>query len=123
MLTIPWDLAKLVKIFPGIIVRQDRTDRKQIGLLKEQFRRIKEGTSAVLWQSGLNESSLLCDRVVRPMNSKTNVFSDSVLCLGSITPEPVQAWRGKFKWYLETRYLKELDRIDGEQMEVEWKNS
>ena len=29
-LTIPWNLVKLVKIFPGIIVRQHRTDRKQM---------------------------------------------------------------------------------------------
>ena len=35
-LTIPWNLAKLVKIFPGIIVRRHHTDRKQMGLLKEQ---------------------------------------------------------------------------------------
>ena len=35
-LTIPWNLAKLVKIFPGIIVRQHHTDQKQMGLLKEQ---------------------------------------------------------------------------------------
>ena len=28
-LTIPWNLARLVKIFPGIIVRQHHTDRKQ----------------------------------------------------------------------------------------------
>ena len=35
-LTIPWNVAKLVKIFPGIIVRQHHTDRKQMGLLKEQ---------------------------------------------------------------------------------------
>ena len=35
-LTIPWNLAKLVKIFPGIIARQHHTDKKQIGLLKEQ---------------------------------------------------------------------------------------
>ena len=35
-LTIPWHLAKLVKIFPGIIVRRHHTDRKQMGLLKEQ---------------------------------------------------------------------------------------
>ena len=35
-LTIPWNLAKLVKIFPGIIVRQHLTDQKQMGLLKEQ---------------------------------------------------------------------------------------
>ena len=34
-LTIPWNLARLVKIFLGI-VRQHHTDRKQMGLLKEQ---------------------------------------------------------------------------------------
>ena len=56
------------------------------------------------------------------MKSKTYIFSDSVLCLGSISPEPVQAWKDNIKWYLETRYLKELDRIDEEQMEFEWKN-
>ena len=36
-LTIPWNLAKLVKIFPGIIVRRRHTDRKQMGLQKEQY--------------------------------------------------------------------------------------
>ena len=35
-LTIPWNLAKLVKICPGITVRQRHTDQKQMGLLKEQ---------------------------------------------------------------------------------------
>ena len=35
-LTIPWNLAIPVKIFLGIIVRQHRTDRKLMGLLKEQ---------------------------------------------------------------------------------------
>ena len=35
-LTIPWNLAKPVKIFPGIIVRQHHTDQKQMGLLKEK---------------------------------------------------------------------------------------
>ena len=35
-LTIPWNLAKLVKIFPGIIVRRHHTDQKQMRLLKEQ---------------------------------------------------------------------------------------
>ena len=33
-LTIPWNLAKPVKISPGNIVRQLHTDRKQMGLLK-----------------------------------------------------------------------------------------
>ena len=36
-LTIPWNLAKPVKIFPGIIVRRHHTDRKQVGLLREQY--------------------------------------------------------------------------------------
>ena len=35
-LTVPWKLAKHVKTFPGIIVRQHHTDAKQMGLLKEQ---------------------------------------------------------------------------------------
>ena len=35
-LTNPWNLAKPVKIFPGIIVRRHHTDQKQMGLLKEQ---------------------------------------------------------------------------------------
>ena len=35
-LTIPWNLAKLVKTFPGIIVLQHHTDRKQMGFLREQ---------------------------------------------------------------------------------------
>ena len=35
-LTIPWNLTKPVKIFPGIIVRQHHRDQKQMRLLKEQ---------------------------------------------------------------------------------------
>ena len=36
ILTIPLNLASPVKNYPGIIVRQRHTDRKQMGLLKEQ---------------------------------------------------------------------------------------
>ena len=35
--TIPWNLAKFVKIFRGIIVRRHHTDQKQMGLLREQY--------------------------------------------------------------------------------------
>ena len=66
------------------------------------------------------ESSLLCGRAFRIMKSGTYVFSDSVVCLGGISPEPVQAWKDKNEWYLETHYLKELDQIEGEQMEFQW---
>ena len=69
------------------------------------------------------ESSLLRDRAVQVSNSQTHVFSASVLCLKNISPEPVQGWKYKIKWYLETRYLKEVDRIDGEPMEFKWQIS
>ena len=52
-LTVPWNLAKIVKIFPGIIVRQRHTDQKQIWIAERAVRRVKEGTSAVLLHSGL----------------------------------------------------------------------
>ena len=55
-LTIPRNLAKLVKIFPGIIVRQHHTDQKTNGIAERAVRKVKEGTSAVLLQSGLNEN-------------------------------------------------------------------
>ena len=35
-LTIPWNWARLVKIFPGNIVRHHHSDHKQVGLLREQ---------------------------------------------------------------------------------------
>ena len=69
------------------------------------------------------ESSLLCDRAIRIVKSQTYLFADLVLCLKNISPEPVQGWKYKIKWFLETRYLNEVDRIDGEPMELEWKIS
>ena len=63
----------------------------------------------------------LCDTAIEITNAKTYVFSDSVLCLGGISDQPVEAWKNKIKWYLETRHLKDLNRIDGEPMEIEWK--
>ena len=42
-LTIRWNLAKFVNIFPGIIVRQHLTVQKQMGLPKEQCAEWKKG--------------------------------------------------------------------------------
>ena len=76
ILTIPLNLAKLVKIFPGIIVRRHHTDQKN-GIAERALRRVKEGTSAVLSQSGLNESwwadSLECYSYLRNV---TDLLSD-----------------------------------------------
>ena len=52
-LTISCNLAKLVKIFPGITVRRHRTTETN-GIAERPVRRVKEGTSAVLLQSGLD---------------------------------------------------------------------
>ena len=42
-LTISWNLASLVWNYPGIIVREHHTDRKLMGLLKEQCVEWKKG--------------------------------------------------------------------------------
>ena len=82
------------------------------------------GITAIDWRQPMwRETTLLTDRAVQLATVKTHVFSDSVLCLGGISIEPVKAWEMKIKWFLETRYLKDLDRIDGKQMEFEWKMS
>ena len=79
------------------------------------------GLSTIDWKQLMwRETSLLCDKAAEITNDKTFVFSDSVLCLGSISAEPVEAIKNKFEWYLETRYLKDLNRIDGEPMEFGW---
>ena len=67
-------------------------------------------------------TTLQCDKVVEITNAKTYVFSDSVLCLGGISDRPVEAWENRIKWHLETCYLRDLNRIDGEPMEFEWTN-
>ena len=69
------------------------------------------------WRS----TTLLCVKAIGMTNVKTYVFADSVLCLWSMSDQPVEAWKNKIKWYLENRYLKDLNRIDGEPMEFEWK--
>ena len=107
---------------------KNQSSKAEEHLLRTTEKLIKEqteitGLSTINWDQPMwRESSLLCDRAVRIMKSKTNVFSDSMLCLGGISTAPVHAWKDKIKWYLEIRYLQELDRIDGEQMEFEWKN-
>ena len=53
-LTIHWNLANLVKIYHGIIELRHFIDPRQMASLKEPYEE-KEGFSAVLPQSGLDE--------------------------------------------------------------------
>ena len=76
-LTIPWNLAKLVKISSGIIARLTPHRSETNGIAERAMRRVKEGTSAVLLQSGLNESwwadSMECYTYLRNV---TDLLSD-----------------------------------------------
>ena len=80
------------------------------------------GLTTIDWQLLVwRETTPLTDRAVHFATAKTNVFCDSVLCLGSISDEPVKAWKSRNNWFLETRCIQDLARVDGEQMEFEWK--
>ena len=110
----------------------DRTDGRTDGARVDSFPRIhfvgnsrrnsKDDGGIKVWTWAISrKTTLLTDRAVQFATAKTYVFSDSVLCLGGITTEPVKAWERKIKcFFLEMRYLKDLYRIDGEQKEFEW---
>ena len=69
------------------------------------------------------ESSLLCDRVVRIMNSKTYVFSDSVLCLGGISPQPVQPGMTTLDGIWKLAISKNWIELMEKRWKSNWKNS
>ena len=77
-------------------------------------------TTTDLQQAMWRETTLLTDRAVQFATAKTSVFTDSVQCVGGISTEPIQAWESKIEGVLETRYLNDLNRIDGEPMDFEW---
>ena len=69
-----------------------------------------------MWQ----RTTLLTDKAVQFATAKTFVFSESVLCMGGISSNPVKVWKEKIVWFVNSRQYKELDRIDGEPMEFGW---
>ena len=69
------------------------------------------------------ETTLLTDRAVHFATAKTNVFSDSVLCLGGISDEPVKAWESKIKKVhgitlsCRTNWIGSTGRADGARVD------
>ena len=67
------------------------------------------------WKS----TTLLCDTAIEITNAKTYVFADWVLWVGSISDQPVEAWKNKIKWYLELA----ISKIWIELIESQWNSS
>ena len=80
-----------------------------------------QGISVINWQESCwKRTTLLTDRAVRFSTEQANVFSESVLCIGRISENPISAWKEKIEWFMHSSQCRELDRIDGEPMEFEW---
>ena len=62
-------------------------------------------------------TSLLHSRAHHHSIAKGYGFSDSVLCLGKMG----ESWKSKIQWYSDNNYFKDVNRIDGQTMEFEWK--
>ena len=56
--------------------------------------------------------------------AKNYVFSDSVLCLGKMSENPLSniVWEDELTWFKSSSQYRALDTIDGEPVEFEWKN-
>ena len=80
------------------------------------------GISTIVFQySRWMSTSLLHSRAYQYSTAKAYVFSDSVLCLGKMGDDSIKTWKSKIQWYSENNYFRELNRIDGQPMEFEWK--
>ena len=82
------------------------------------------GVETIGWENhSWKYLSLIGDeRVIHLQRTKVYVFSDSVLCLGTIheNPQSNDAWEDRLGWFKSSLEYRNFDRIDGEPMEFEW---
>ena len=110
-----------MKIFHGIIARLHHTDRRLMVLPKRAVRRVKEGTSAVLLQSGLNESwwadSMECYTFLRNV---TDLLSDGKTPYERRFGKPSKGYTlyagGIWKGDLLIADLEELETMDASEI-------
>ena len=62
------------------------------------------------------------EEVISLSHAKVYVFSDSVLCLGKMSENPLSntVWEEQLSWFKDSPQYRALDTIDGEPMEFEW---
>ena len=92
-------------------------------LISEQSDEIY-GVKTIKWEdSSWKYLSLVGDeQVISLLHTKVYVFSDSVLCVGTMNENPHSniAWEDRLTWFKGSPKNRALDRIDGEPMELEW---
>ena len=80
------------------------------------------GVKTIDWEnSSWKYLSLIGDEQVL-QRTKVYVFSDSVLCLGKLheNPRANTAWEERLAWFKSSPEYRNLDRIDGAPIELEW---
>ena len=82
------------------------------------------GVSQISWEdSPGRQLSLINDdeEVISLSHAKVYVFSDSVLCLGKVSQNPISntSWVRQLEWFRDSSQYRTLDTIDGEPMEFE----
>ena len=62
------------------------------------------------------------ETVINLQRAKVYVFSDSVLCLGTVHQHPKsnEAWKDRIGWITSDESYKDYDGINGEATEFEW---
>ena len=81
------------------------------------------GVNTINWQdSSWKHLTLIGDEeVISLSHAKVYVFSDSVLCHGKMSENPLSnVWEDKLTWIKSSSQYTTLDTIDGKPMEFEW---
>ena len=82
------------------------------------------GVTPIYWEDpSWKQLSLVGDEeVISLSHAKVYVFSDSVLCFGTMhqNPQSNTVWEDKLTWFKSSSQYRTLDTIDGEPMEFEW---
>ena len=83
------------------------------------------GVSELSWSNSKREKLHLAsdEEVIQLMKAKVYVFSNFVLCVGKMReyPRSKTDWENRLSWFKSTPQYRELDGIDGELVELEWR--
>ena len=82
------------------------------------------GVNTIQWSDSAWKHLTLIggEEVVSLSRAKAHVFSDSVLCLGKMSENPLSncAWEDKLTWFKSSSAYKTLNTLNDEPMEFEW---